>query len=44
VIQKSVQDPLAELILAGQVKDGEKIVISVGKQGLAFNGKLAAAA
>jgi len=44
VIQKSVQDPLAELILAGSVKDGEKIVVSAGKQGLAFNGKLAVAA
>jgi ATP-dependent Clp protease ATP-binding subunit ClpB len=44
VIQKSVQDPLAEMILSGQVKDGEKIVLSAGKQGLAFNGKLAAAA
>jgi ATP-dependent Clp protease ATP-binding subunit ClpB len=43
-IQKSVQDPLAELILAGRVKDGEKVTISAGKQGLAFNGKLAAAA
>jgi ATP-dependent Clp protease ATP-binding subunit ClpB len=43
-IQKSVQDPLAEMILAGQVKDGEKVTISAGKQGLAFNGKLAAAA
>jgi len=44
VIQKSVQDPLAELILAGRVKDGEKVVISAGKQGLTFNGQLAAAA
>jgi ATP-dependent Clp protease ATP-binding subunit ClpB len=44
VIQKSVQDPLAEMILSGRVKDGEKVVISAGKQGLAFNGKLAAAA
>jgi len=44
VIQKSVQDPLSELILSGRVKDGEKVVISVGKQGLTFNGKLAAAA
>jgi len=26
------------------VKDGEKVVISTGKQGLTFNGKLAAAA
>ena len=44
VIQKSVQDPLAEMILAGDVKDGDKVVISAGKQGLTFNGKLAAAA
>jgi ATP-dependent Clp protease ATP-binding subunit ClpB len=44
VIQKSVQDPLAEQILAGQVKDGDRVVISAGKQGLTFNGKLAVAA
>jgi ATP-dependent Clp protease ATP-binding subunit ClpB len=44
VIQKSVQDPLAELILAGRIKDGEKVVISVGKQGLVFNGAAVAAA
>ncbi len=44
VIQKSVQDPLAEMILSGRVKDGEKVVVSAGKQGIAFNGKLAAAA
>ena len=44
VIQKEVQDPLAEMILAGQIADGEKVAVSVGKQGLAFNGKLAAAA
>jgi len=43
-IQKAVQDPLAELILAGSVKDGETVAISVapGKQALAFNGKAAA--
>ncbi len=44
VIQKSVQDPLAEMILAGSIKDGEKVTVSAGKQGLAFNGKLAQAA
>ncbi|HZQ11409.1 MAG TPA: ATP-dependent chaperone ClpB [Pseudolabrys sp.] len=44
VIQKSVQDPLAEMILAGAIKDGEKVAISAGKQGLTFNGKLAQAA
>jgi len=44
VIQKSVQDPLAEMILAGRIKDGEKVVISASKQGLKFNGAVAAAA
>ncbi len=32
------------MILAGEVKDGEKVLISAGKQGLTFNGKLAQAA
>jgi ATP-dependent Clp protease ATP-binding subunit ClpB len=43
-IQKAVQDPLAELILSGKVKDGETVKVSVapGKQGLAFNGEAAA--
>jgi len=44
VIQKSVQDPLAEMILSGRIKDGEKVVIGAGKQGLKFNGEVAAAA
>jgi ATP-dependent Clp protease ATP-binding subunit ClpB len=44
VIQKSVQDPLAELILSGKIKDGEKVTISAGKQGLVFNGAAVAAA
>jgi len=44
VIQKSVQDPLAELILSGRLKDGEKVIVSAGKQGLTFNGALLAAA
>jgi ATP-dependent Clp protease ATP-binding subunit ClpB len=44
VIQKAVQDPLAELILSGRVKDGETVAISAGKQGLAFNGEAVAAA
>ncbi|HXX03454.1 MAG TPA: ATP-dependent chaperone ClpB [Xanthobacteraceae bacterium] len=44
VIQKSVQDPLAEMILSGRIKDGERVVISTSKQGLKFNGELAAAA
>src|SRR5262249_56832370 len=44
VIQKSVQDPLAELILSGGIKDGEKVVVSAGIHGLAFNGEAAAQA
>ena len=44
VIQKSIQDPLAELILSGAIKDGEAVNVSAGKQGLTFNGKLAQAA
>ena len=44
VIQKSVQDPLAEMILAGKIKDGQKINVSGDKLGLMFNGKLAQAA
>ena len=44
VIQKWVQDPLAEMILAGTIKDGETVNVSSGKQGLTFNGKLAQAA
>ena len=44
-IQKAVQDPLAELILSGKVKDGESVKVSVAKnkQGLAFNGEAAPA-
>jgi ATP-dependent Clp protease ATP-binding subunit ClpB len=44
VIQKSVQDPLSELILSGRIKDGEKVSISAGKAGLTFNGNAVAAA
>jgi ATP-dependent Clp protease ATP-binding subunit ClpB len=44
VIQKSVQDPLAEMILAGKIKDGEKVTISGDRLGLTFNGKVARAA
>jgi ATP-dependent Clp protease ATP-binding subunit ClpB len=44
VIQKSVQDPLAELILSGKIKDGEKVKISAGRDGLVFNGAAVAVA
>jgi ATP-dependent Clp protease ATP-binding subunit ClpB len=44
VIQKAVQDPLAEFILSGKIKDGEKVKISAGREGLVFNGAAVAAA
>ena len=44
VIQRSVQDPLAELILSGGIKDGEKVKVSAGRDGLSFNGAAVAAA
>jgi ATP-dependent Clp protease ATP-binding subunit ClpB len=34
VIQKNVQDPLAELILSGQVHDGEQVPVHLGPGGL----------
>jgi ATP-dependent Clp protease ATP-binding subunit ClpB len=39
VIQKWLQDPLAELILSGRIKDGEEVLVSVGLHGLVFNGQ-----
>jgi ATP-dependent Clp protease ATP-binding subunit ClpB len=39
VIQKELQDPLAEKILSGDIKDGERVKISAGKNGLEINGK-----
>jgi ATP-dependent Clp protease ATP-binding subunit ClpB len=44
VIQKYLQDPLAEMILAGGIKDGETVRVSADKQGLSFNGKAVAEA
>ncbi len=34
VIQKHVQDPLAEMILAGKVMDGETVPVAAGPAGL----------
>jgi ATP-dependent Clp protease ATP-binding subunit ClpB len=39
VIQRSLQDPLAEMILAGEVKDGDKVAISSKGNVLTFNGR-----
>jgi ATP-dependent Clp protease ATP-binding subunit ClpB len=43
VIQKSVQDPLAEEILAGRVKDGDTVQIEVKSSMFVFNGAVPAA-
>jgi ATP-dependent Clp protease ATP-binding subunit ClpB len=39
VIQRYLQDPLAEMILAGEVVDGDRVAISVEGNVLTFNGK-----
>jgi ATP-dependent Clp protease ATP-binding subunit ClpB len=39
VIQRNLQDPLAEMILAGEVADGDRVAISVEGNVLTFNGK-----
>ncbi len=43
-IQKTVQDPLAQMLLAGEIRDGETIKIGVSHGALTFNGKPAAGA
>jgi len=39
VIQRRLQNPLAELILEGAIKDGDKIEVSANGNGLIINGK-----
>jgi ATP-dependent Clp protease ATP-binding subunit ClpB len=39
VIQKNLQDPLAQKILAGEIKDGETVKISVRAGALTINGE-----
>jgi ATP-dependent Clp protease ATP-binding subunit ClpB len=39
VIQRHVQDPLAEMILAGDIVDGDQVAISAKGNVLTFNGK-----
>jgi ATP-dependent Clp protease ATP-binding subunit ClpB len=39
VIQKQVQDPLAEQILAGRIKDGQKVKVTVKSGTLVVNGE-----
>ncbi len=39
VIQKKLQDPLAELILAGDIKDGDDLDVSADEDGVTVNGR-----
>ncbi len=38
VIQRNVQDPLAELLLEGKIGDGEEVKVSAGVDGIIING------
>jgi ATP-dependent Clp protease ATP-binding subunit ClpB len=38
VIQKRLQDPLAQLLLAGEIADGTTVEVSAGKKGLTIDG------
>ena len=42
VIQRSLQDPLAEMILAGDVKDGDTLTVTAGADGLIVGERVAA--
>jgi ATP-dependent Clp protease ATP-binding subunit ClpB len=44
VIQKHVQDPLAEQILSGKIKDGQKVPVTVRGGHLVINGQRVKAA
>src|SRR5262249_13114028 len=43
-LPEGVQESAAEMILSGRIKDGDRVVISVGAHGLIFNGEEVAAA
>ena len=42
VIQRALQDPLAEMLLAGDVQDGETITVSAGSDGLLIGDRVSA--
>jgi len=44
VIQRSLQNSLAGLILDGSIKDGERVAVSAGEEALTINGNKAVAA
>ncbi|MGJ8545646.1 MAG: ATP-dependent chaperone ClpB [Sulfitobacter sp.] len=41
VIQRALQDPLAEMLLAGDIKDGSAITVSAGAEGLIIGDRVA---
>ncbi|MCC5992540.1 MAG: ATP-dependent chaperone ClpB [Rhodobacteraceae bacterium] len=43
VIQRYLQDPLAEMLLGGEVLDGSTVTVSAGADGLIINGRVARA-
>ena len=40
MVQKALQDPLAEMILSGGVKNGERVKVTAGEAGLVIGGAL----
>ncbi|MBV1887240.1 MAG: ATP-dependent chaperone ClpB [Parvibaculaceae bacterium] len=40
VIQRHVQDPLAEMLLDGSIMDGDTVQVSASEEGILLNGKL----
>jgi len=42
VIQRALQDPLAEMLLAGDVKDGDSLFVSAGADGLLVGDRISA--
>jgi ATP-dependent Clp protease ATP-binding subunit ClpB len=44
VIQRSLQNPLAGMILEGSIKEGETVHVAADPSGLVINGQLAEAA
>jgi ATP-dependent Clp protease ATP-binding subunit ClpB len=37
VIQRHVQDPLATMLLAGEIRDGQTVHVSVSEDGITIN-------
>jgi ATP-dependent Clp protease ATP-binding subunit ClpB len=44
VIQRELQNPLAQMILAGKIADGDTVQVTAGESGLMVNGEMVEAA